>query len=275
MFVSAGEAIGELISNEIEMVAVGGMHMHNHPMALVREIVRRRARINCLLTSPSASLAADVLIGAGLVDAVATSYIGFEHLGLAPAYRRAAESGRLEVYELCEAAIVHGLYAAAGGLPFVPLPPGLEGSDVSSANSRHFRTLTDPFTGGRVLATAALKPDVALVHALGADEDGNVFFTGAHFTDRLMAMAAKKVIVQVERRAEPGELRGHPAESVLPGLFVSAVVVAPHGCWPTASHGAYGYDEPALRDYLKLARTDDGFREYLQSIEAAPAEARR
>ena len=264
MFLSSAEAIERLVPEGTGLLAVGGMHMHNNPMELVRELVRRRHRARRLITSPSASLAADLLIGAGLVDEVATAYIGFEHLGLAPAYRRAAESGTVTVLELCEAAIVHGLYAGAGGLPFTALPAGLELSDVSSANPEHFHTITDPFTGVRVLVAAPLRPDVALIHALAADELGNVFFAGAHFTDRLMAMAAKTVIVQVERMANAGEIAAQPAESVLPGFLVTAVVVAPRGCLPTASHCAYGYDEPALRAYLKLARTEDGFAEYLQ-----------
>ena len=272
MLLSAAGAIEKLMPEGTGLLAVGGMHMHNNPMELVREVVRRRRRVRRLLTSPSASLAADLLIGAGLVDEVATAYIGFEHLGLAPAYRRAAESGALAVLELCEAAIVHGLYAGAGGLPFIALPTGLELSDVSSANAEHFRTITDPFTGDRVLVAAPLRPDVALIHALAADERGNVIFAGAHFTDRLMAMAAKTVIVQVERMAEAGEIAAQPAESVLPGFLVTAVVVAPRGCLPTASHRAYGYDEPALRAYLKLARTEEGFAEYLQVNGMAAAE---
>ena len=272
MLLSAAAAIDKLVPEGTGLLAVGGMHMHNNPMELVRELTRRRRRVRRLLTSPSASLAADLLIGAGLVNEVATAYIGFEHLGLAPAYRRAAESGAINVLELCEAAIVHGLYAGAGGLPFIALPAGLELSDVSSANAEHFRTITDPFTGDRVLVAASLRPDVALIHALAADERGNVFFAGAHFTDRLMAMAAKTVIVQVERMAEAGEISAQPAESVLPGFLVTAVVVAPRGCLPTASHGAYGYDEPALRAYLKLARTEEGFAEYLQVNAMAVAE---
>ncbi len=264
MFLSSAEAIEGLVPEGTHLLAVGGMHTHNNPMELVRELVRRRRGVRRLLTSPSASLAADLLIGAGLVNEVATAYIGFEHLGLAPAYRRAAESGAVTVLELCEAAIVHGLYAGAGGLPFIALPPGLELSDVSSANPEHFRTVADPFTGERVLLAAPLRPDVALIHALAADERGNVLFAGAHFTDRLMAMAAKTVIVQVERMAEAGEITAQPAESVLPGFLVTAVVVATGGCLPTASHGAYRYDEPALRAYLKLARTEEGFQEYLQ-----------
>jgi glutaconate CoA-transferase, subunit A len=272
VFLGPGAAIEELVPDGAGLLAIGGMHMHNNPMALVREVIVQRRHARRLLTSPSASLAADLLIGAGLVDEVATSYIGFEHLGLAPAYRRAAETGTATVIELCEAAIVHGLHAGAGGLPFVALPPGLELSDVSSANPEHFRTITDPFTGARVLVAAPLRPDVALIHAAAADEHRNVYFAGAHFTDRLMAMAAKKVIVQVERMAGPEEMAAHAAESMLPGFLVTAVVVAPGGCLPTASHGAYGYDEAAIRAYLRLARTEAGFMEYLQLNGMAPAE---
>jgi glutaconate CoA-transferase, subunit A len=263
MLLSPAEAIDRLVPEGTGLLAVGGMHMHNNPMELVREVVRGRRKFRRLLTSPSASLAADLLIGSGLVDEVATAYIGFEHLGLAPAYRRAAESGAVTVLELCEAAIVHGLYAGAGGLAFSALPSGLELSDVSSANPEQFRTITDPFTGRRVLLAAALRPDVALIHALAADEHGNVLFAGAHFTDRLMAMAAKSVIVQVERMARPGEIAAGHSEHVLPGFLVAAVVVVPGGCQPTAAHGAYGYDEPALREYLKAARTEEGFANYL------------
>ena len=272
-FLTAEAAVDRLLPDGVRLLAVGGMHLHNNPMALVREAVRRGRHAHRLLTSPSGALAADLLIGAGLVEEVATSYVGFEHLGLAPCYRRFAESHRVRVYELCEAAIVHGLYAGAGGLPFVALPRGLEEADVSSANPDHFRTVTDPFTGERVLAAAALRPDVALVHAQAADERGNAIFKGSHFTDRLMAMAARKVIVQVERVAAASEVADHPGESVLPGFLVSAVVVAPGGCRPTAAHGEYSYDEPALREYLRLARTEEGFADYLRANEMAGVHA--
>ena len=152
MVESSAAAIERLVPDGTELLAIGGMHMHNNPMALIRELVRQGRGARRLLTSPSGSIGADLLLGSGLFAEVATSYIGLEHLGLGPCYRRAAERGAVRVYELCEAAIVHGLYAGAGGLPFVALPPGLELSDVSSANPDHFRTLTDPFTGQRVLA---------------------------------------------------------------------------------------------------------------------------
>jgi glutaconate CoA-transferase, subunit A len=267
------DAIDGFVPNDTSLLAVGGMHMHNNPMELVRELVRRPRHIVRLLTSPSGCMAADLVIGAGLVDEVATSYIGFEHLGLAPCYRRRAESKHLRVLELCEGAITHGLYAGASGLPFVPLPPGLDLADTPRSNPECYRTVIDPYTGQRVVAVPALRPDVALIHAHSADEQGNAVFSRACFTDRLMAMAAKTVILQVERLAEPDEVAGAPAGCVLPGFLVSAVVVAPGGCLPTASHGHYSYDEDGLREYINLARTEEGFETYLRIKGLARVEA--
>lgn len=240
------------------------MHAHNNPMALVREVVRQGRRVRRLLTSPCGSLNADLLLTAGLVDEIATSYVGFEHLGLAPGFRRAVEGHTVRLLEYDEAAITHGLYAGAAGLPFIPLPPGVEASDVPGVNPDAYRTVRDPFGERMVLAVAPLRPDLAFVHALEADAAGNAVFGGAAFTDRLMALAARRVVVQVER-VVPGErIAAHPAGTTIPGFLVQAVVEAPGGCHPTAAHGAYPADEDHLREYLALAREPAGAATYLR-----------
>ncbi|HYT24913.1 MAG TPA: CoA-transferase, partial [Actinomycetota bacterium] len=152
----------------------------------------------------------------------------------------------------------------AGGLPFMALPRGLELSDVPSVNPECYALVEDPFSGESYLAVPALRPDVALIHAAEADARGNCGFKGSCFTDRLMALAARHVIVQVERLVSTDEVSAYPAGSALPGFLVDAVVVAPGGCLPTAAHGEYGYDESALRRYLELARDEAGFVEYVE-----------
>src|SRR5579864_3599655 len=239
------------------------MHLHNNPMATILEVVRQERRIARLVTSPSAALGADVLIGAGLIEQIATSYVGFEHLGLAPCFRRAAEKGDVEVLNLCEASITHGLSAGASGMPFAALPRGIELSDVWRSNPSSYRMIVDPFTEVPALVVKAIRPDVAVIHAAEADERGTAWLAGAIFTDRLMALAARRVIVQVERVVSSEALARRPAGATIPGFLVSAVVEAPGGCLPTASHGNYGSDEPALKDYLRLARTPEGFTEWL------------
>lgn len=270
---SASEAVEELVPEGTPLLAVGGMHMHHNPMALVRALVRSGRRVHRLLTSPSACLNADLLVGAGLVDEIQTAYVGFEHLGLAPAFRRAVETGAVRLVEVDEATIVHGLYAGAGGLPFIPLPTGLEQADVHRVNHESYVPVRDPFNDTECLAIPALRPDVALVHATEADERGNAYFAGAAFTDRLMALAARRVILQVERIVPAGRIGTYPAGSTIPGFLVEAVVVAPGGCLPTAAHGEHGYDELALREYLRAARTPEGFDEYLEACGLRPAAA--
>ncbi len=237
-------------------LAVGGMHMHNAPMALVREAVRQGIRIGTLSTSPSASLQADLPIAAGLVREVVCSYIGFEHLGLAPAFRRAAESGALKVREGDEAFVAFAYRAGAAGVPFLPLPEGVGGTDVPGLNPADYRTATDPFTGKPVACVRALTPDVALVHCQKADASGNGIFEGSLFTDLDMAKAAKAVVVQCEEVVPNEYVRAHADRVRLPGFLVDAVVPAPFGCHPTASHRYYRHDEAHLREYLEAARAD-------------------
>lgn len=262
-FVTPQEAVARWVPRG-GCVAVGGMHSTSAPMSLVREMVRQGVRVGRLVTSPSASIQADLLIGAGLVDEVMSPYLGFEDLGLAPCFRREVESGRLRVAECDEGSLTHALYAGAGGLPFIPCPPGIDLTDIPTANPGFYRQATDPFTGQTVWAVAALRPDVALIHASEADETGTVAFGGFPFTDRLMALAARQLVVQVERLVSSREMSARSPGATLPGFLVTAVVVAPGGCHPTAAPGFYLRDEEELRAYLEAARQPEGFEAYLE-----------
>ena len=248
------EAVAELVPAG-GVVAVGGMHTTAAPMALVRELVRQEVRVGRLVTSPSTSIQADVLIGAGLVDELVAPYVGFEDLGLAPCFRRAVEQGTIRLLESDEGGLTHALYAGAGGLPFVPLPQGIEKSDVPRSCPELYREVNDPFSGERRWAIRALRPDVALIACAEADEEGNVAFGRVPFTDRLMALAARRLVVQVEQLVSSEAIAAREPGTTLPAFLVSAVVVAPGGCAPTASPGFYPRDEEALRAYLEAARS--------------------
>ena len=249
-------------------VGIGGMHMTAAPMVLVREFVRRRMRIGRLVTSPSTSLQADLLIGAGLVDELVSPYVGFEDLGLAPSFRRVAEEGALTVLECDEGGLTHALYAGAGGIPFVPLPSSIGRSDVPRSSPELYREVQDPFSGEPRWAIRALRPDVALIACAEADEEGNVAFGRVPFTDRVLALASRRLIVQVERVVSSAEIASHAPGTTLPAFLVSAVVVAPGGCRPTAFPGEYERDETELRAYLDAARTPEGLDGYLSAMGA-------
>jgi len=63
-------------------------------MSLVRALVRRGVRELTVVTGAVAGLQADLLIAAGCVKRVISSYLALEELGLAPNFRRAAEEVR-------------------------------------------------------------------------------------------------------------------------------------------------------------------------------------
>jgi len=264
---TSGEAVERFVNSGC-MLGVGGMHAHNNPMALIREVVRRGVRVGTLVTSPSANVNADLLIGAGLVDEIYCSYVGFEHLGLAPNFRTAVEQKRIKVREGDEAAVVYGLRAGMSSLPFIALPKGLELADTAKVNTHDFGTTTDPFTGQTVLCLRPIKPDVSFIHCQKADSHGNGIFEGSKFTDVDMAKASDKVILQVEEIVSDDYIEKNASRVAIPAMLVDAVVHAPFGCHPTSSHSYYRYDEPHLLEYLKACK--DGFDSYLQKYVRGP-----
>ncbi len=244
------------------------MHMHNNPMALIKEVVRRNIRIGTLVTSPSANINADLLIGAGLVDEIICSYVGFEHLGLAPNFRAAVEHKKINVREGDEASVVYGLRAGMSSLPFIPLPKGLELADTAKLNPLDFKATTDPFTNELVLCLKPIKPDISLIHCQKADAFGNGIFEGSKFTDVDMAKASDKVILQVEEIATDEYVEENAWKVAIPAMLVDAVIHAPFGCHPTSSHSNYTYDEPHLVEYLKACKED--FDAYLEKYVTGP-----
>jgi glutaconate CoA-transferase, subunit A len=262
MRLSPRQAIERLVPPG-SVVGIGGMHMTAAPMSLARELIRHQVPVRRLVTSPSASIQADLLIAAGLVTEIISPYVGFEDLGLAPAFRRAVEMARLGVLECDEGSLTHALYAGAGGIPFFPCPPGIDLTDIPRVDPELFREVTDPFTGERRWAVRAIRPDVTLLACRQAAPDGTVWFGRQPFTDRLLALAAHRLVVQVERLVPAGSMAGLAPGETLPGFLVDAVVVVPGGCHPTASPGEYGRDAEAIRGYLEAARDPDELAGYL------------
>ena len=91
------------------------------------EWIRQEKRSGTFYADPLPSLAAELLMGAGLIERIVVGYIGFEQLGLAPVFRRLVEKGTdIEIIEADPGSMLLGLQAGYAGQPFAPLPPGLE-----------------------------------------------------------------------------------------------------------------------------------------------------
>lgn len=235
-------------------VMAAGAHFNNVPMALVRELIRRRVKRLEIIPTPSAGLWVDMLIAAGAVAKVHVSYIGMEFLGLAPNFRRAAEAKTITVDEKDEPTIFHGLRAAGSGLPFVALPPIHKLTDLPATNPAVYKEIRDPFTGEVAIAIPPLSPDIALIHFAKCDEYGNGVSIGGRHMEDIIAKASKRVIVSAEQIVPPEEISAAPTHTTLPGVLVDAVVHAPWGSYPGTCPGLYGYDRSHLEHYYELAR---------------------
>lgn len=231
-------------------VAVGGFINSGHPMALVRELIRKRPRRLRLVGAASAGLEVDMLIAAGCVEQVVAPYVGAEGLcPIGPAFRRAAQEGSIEVFELDEAMYYAGLRAASQGLPFNPWRAGV-GTSFPELNPALVE-FDDPIAGERLLAIPAIEIDVALIHAAVSDRFGNARHNGTAYGDVAIADASALVIVQVERIVSPEEIRANAGATTIAGSDV--VVRAPYGAHPFASEGIYPPDRAQIVAYAEAA----------------------
>ncbi|MGB6322893.1 MAG: CoA transferase [Xanthobacteraceae bacterium] len=232
------------------------------PMAATRALIRRSVRRLHLVTLPTSTLQADLLIGAGCLDTLETSAVSLGEFGPAPRFTAAILAGTIRMMDATCPALHAQFQAAEKGVPFMPLR-GLVGSDVL-AHRLDWKVVDNPFgNDDPIVLLPALKPDVALFHAAMADGAGNVFI-GAQRELVTMAHAAAKTIVTVEK-IHDGDLLHDPAlaAGTLPGFYVEAVAVAPRGAWPLPLPDHYPIDGAHVAEYAKLAATPEGFAEYL------------
>jgi glutaconate CoA-transferase subunit A len=229
-------------------------------MAVVRELVRRRARGLRLLGVPQLGLQADILIGAGCVAEIEAAAVSLGEHGFAPCFLRAASSGAVVIRDSTCPAIHAALTAAERGVPFMPLA-GVLGSDLVAVRP-DWRVLDSPFGTGAVLAVPAQRPDVALFHAETADGDGNVWI-GVRRELMTMAHAAHATLVSVEEQVGSSLLADVRAAGTIPSIYVDAVAVVPEGAWPIGCGGRYSADRAFLAAYAEAAATAPGFHRFL------------
>jgi glutaconate CoA-transferase subunit A len=89
-----------------------------------------------------------------------------------------------------------------------------------------------------------------------------------------MAHAARQALVTVEEIVDGSLLeREEVAAGVLPAMYVGGVALAPRGAWPLGCQDLYDADDAELLRYAAAARSEDGFRDWLRSFLARPAQA--
>jgi glutaconate CoA-transferase, subunit A len=254
------------------IVALGGGLCARLPMAMVRELVRQGRR-DLHLVGSAHSVDVDMLVGSGAVRRIEESYVGFEQdLGLAPAYRRAAEEGSVEVAESCCATILAQLRASEMGLPFLPVR-GVRGSDIVRMHPE-YAEITCPFTGETLVAVPALRPGVALLHAPIGDRYGNLHLEQPYVLDERFASASAVVIATVDELVSTAEVIA--AGVTIPAHLVTAVAEVPYGAHPASCYPRYAYDRAHLREYLTASQSGtDDLKKYLASYVGESEESYR
>lgn len=231
------------------LIALGGGLSARLPMALVRELIRQDIGDLHIIGSAH-SIDMELLIAAGLVKVCEQSYVGFEQdHGLAPAFRRAAEEGLMEVRESCCDTILNQVRAAEMGLPFLPVR-GVAATGVRDLHPEYGEVVC-PFTGERLTAVPALRPDAVLIHAPLGDRAGNLHLDQPYVLDERLAAASARTVATVERLAPTGEVAA--AGIVIPAHQVAAVAEIPYGAHPSSCSPVYAYDRPHIAEWVEAA----------------------
>lgn len=258
--ISLDEAVKSVTSGS--MLALGGMTLYRRPMAFTRALLshhRQTGSPNDLtLLAFTAGLESDLLLGSGMVARVRSCYFGLEIFGLAPMFTYLANRGEIDIIEESEASIAYGLKAQMAGVGFMPGRAWM-GTDLPRLRP-DVRTVVDPYSGEELIAFPAIRPDVAVIHALVADQEGNAQIGTNKGVDEELAVSSRWVIVTAEQVVP--EL--NKADLIAP--FVHAVVEAPGGAIPTSCHPLYPVDGKQLLEYTEHVSDPSSFNEYLARI---------
>ena len=259
---SLAQAVEEVLGDG-DMVAMEGF-THLIPHAAGHEVIRqRRKRLTLVRMTPD--LIYDQLIGMGCAEKLVFSWGGNPGVGSLHRLRDAVENGwpaPLALEEHSHAAMANAYEAGAAGLPCA-IFRGYIGVDFAKVNP-NIKRLTCPFTGEELAAVPALRPDVAVVHALKADRAGNVLLEGIVGVQKQVVLAAKRSLVTVEEIVDDFGPRS-PNTVILPSWTVSVIACVPGGAHPSYAHGYYKRDNAYYKAWDAISRERDSFLAWMKT----------
>jgi len=257
------EAVGSIPSGS--HVALSGFAITRCTMAFAREVIRQR--IDGLTISQCVgAMDTDLLVGAGAVKRIVYGGGSLDRFGRLPCLNAGIENGSIVAEEYSSLSIAFRYLAASLGLPFIPIR-SLSGSDllarIQERSASDVAFVDDPFTGDRWLTLKPLAPDVAVIQAQVADEEGNCWIMGPKWDNGEQARAAKRTIIIAEHVVPTEVIRREPERCAIPDLLVSHVVVLPFASHPTSVYREYDYDSDEIMRYAEAAKSPYDFRSYL------------
>jgi len=248
------DAISQFVRDGDTIALEGFTHLI--PYAAGHEIIRqKRRKLTLIRLTPDVLY--DQMIGAGCVKGLRFSWGGNPGVGSLHRLRDAVEKGwpnpiELEEHEHAGMAVAYA--AGASHLPFGILR-GYSGTDLAPHTTVKF--IECPFTGEKLAAVKAIRPDVTVIHAQKADRQGNVLMWGIVGAQKEAIMAAERAIVTVEEVVD--KLDAPPNSVILPGWILSAVSHVPRGAFPSYAHGYYKRNNAFYKKWDAVSKDRDSF----------------
>ena len=259
--VSLEEGIAELVSDGDTVALEGFTHLIPH--AAGHELIRQGRR-GLTLIRLTPDVIYDQLIGAGCAAKLVFSWGGNPGVGSLHRLREAVEHGwpePLELEEHSHAGMAAAYAAGAANLPFAVLR-GYAGTDLPGHTTVRF--VDCPFTGERLAAVRALRPDVGIVHAQRADRRGNVQLWGISGVQKEAVLASSRSLVTVEEIVD--ELEPVPNAVVLPKWVLTHVAEVPNGAHPSYAHDYYERDNAYYREWDGISKERESFERWLETV---------
>ena len=209
---SLAEAVESAVRDGDTVALEGFTHLIPH--AAGHEIIRqKRKRLTLVRMTPD--LIYDQMIGMGCAEKAIFSWGGNPGVGSLHRFRDAVENGwpnKLAIEEHSHAAMANAYDAGAAGLPLAVLR-GYVGADLPKVNP-NIKSITCPFTGEKLAAVPAIRPDVGIVHAQKADCAGNVMLEGIVLKPKLLLESGRFGFALMQAAAALAEL-----DDTLAGLW--------------------------------------------------------
>jgi len=274
-FMSLHDAIAANLRNGDSVAMEGFTHLI--PYAAGHEVIRQGQK-DLTLIRMTPDIIYDQIVGMGQAKKLVFSWAGNPGVGSLHRVREEIEAGRLAIEEHSHAAMANAFEAGAANLPFAVFR-GYKGVDLPKVNP-NIRSVTCPYTGEVLATVPAVRPDVAIIHALKADREGNVMLEGIVGVQKEAVLASKRSVVTVEEVVDAFGPRNANAV-ILPAWTVTAIAVVPGGAHPSYAQGYYKRDNAFYIGWDKIARDKAVFLKWMEENvlskgpEAFEAHARR
>jgi glutaconate CoA-transferase subunit A len=262
---TAKEAISRFVHDGDHLVI--GNYTVGSCAELVYEVIRQ-AKKGFTLYSQSGIFDVEVLVGAGCVERLVTTYVlraGGKKGG--SAVERALNASSLQIEDYTNFDYNARMIAGMHGFSFMQVLEGVMATDLfrkrSFMGENKFRVIQCPYTGKNILTVPAANPDICIVHVQRADKYGNAQYWGAMGSVAAAALASKKIIVSCEEIVEHDIIQSSPHLTIIPAYRINAVIEIPWGAHPTEVLGHYNIDAFMYGLFMMADSTADGLKAWM------------